>query len=544
MQAFDIENLVLDAAPLLSTASSSSLRGLARNFVTTPDVIAEIRDKTSRELFKNTLQVLNLAHGSGEEGNSDELGGLKVRDPSADAVLRVTNFAKLTGDIAVLSEADVRVLALSYTIEVERNGTRRLRPAPGHPSQEEREREQKKKARLNKEAELAMEKLQKVSLEEKSTREKAGSSDTETEDGTSGRLKTASRAPSIITQVTAGPSALSTSSSLGAASTKDTASSVDSGSEAWCEDEEYSEAASVVSGMHTESSEDGYTNVAPSSSKSRSNEEQAEGSDDDDGGDWITPTNVALHKSRDLGLFPSLPASTSDNPFGPRSNGKAAKSKTLLKVACLTGDYAMQNVALQMGLNVFGVNGKKIREVKTWVLRCHGCFKLCKDPVKKFCPSCGGPSLIRTSITYVTPTPENPKGYVLHLKANFQYRLRGTQFSIPPPKPGSSNAMKNTNSSDLILREDQKEYQRGVKSYEISKMKQEKAAAKAMREGKGSSAAFGGGFGAQSFDDPDWLPGMVTKQGGNNTGVRVGKDGLPIIGYGKRNPNASRGRKR
>merc|ERR1711939_1273008 len=60
---------------------------------------------------------------------------------------------------------------------------------------------------------------------------------------------------------------------------------------------------------------------------------------------------------------------------------------------------------------------------------------------------------------------------------------RGTQFSLPPPKPGSSNALKNSKNADLILREDQKEWQRGIKSAEIMKGKQERAAAKAIREG-------------------------------------------------------------
>ena len=87
--------------------------------------------------------------------------------------------------------------------------------------------------------------------------------------------------------------------------------------------------------------------------------------------EWITPKNVNLHKSRDLGLFPalSLGVSCSDTAAGK------AKRKIPLKVACLTGDFAMQNVALQMGLNIFGVGGNKVKEVKTWVLRCHACFK-------------------------------------------------------------------------------------------------------------------------------------------------------------------------
>lgn len=88
MPDFSIDNLVLDAAPLLSTAASSSasaLRGMARHFVTTPDVISEIRDKTSRELFATTLQMLGLDDGQGETG------GLQVKEPTAEAVAKSMN---------------------------------------------------------------------------------------------------------------------------------------------------------------------------------------------------------------------------------------------------------------------------------------------------------------------------------------------------------------------------------------------------------------------------------------------------------------------
>lgn len=84
---FKIENLVLDAAPLLSTAASSSasaLRGLADNFTTTPDVVAEIRDKTSRELFNSTLQVLGLENAT----DLNQGGGLQVKTASAESIAR------------------------------------------------------------------------------------------------------------------------------------------------------------------------------------------------------------------------------------------------------------------------------------------------------------------------------------------------------------------------------------------------------------------------------------------------------------------------
>ena len=64
-----IDTLVLDAAPLLSL---SPLRGLARNFVTTPQVIAELKDQRAREHFER----LGLTEGV----------NVQVRNPDASSV--------------------------------------------------------------------------------------------------------------------------------------------------------------------------------------------------------------------------------------------------------------------------------------------------------------------------------------------------------------------------------------------------------------------------------------------------------------------------
>lgn len=105
MHDFKIGNLVLDAAPLLSTAASSSaanLRNMAQNFITTPDVVAEIRDKTSRELFSATLQMLGLssaapaaaaaAGGAGtsaaDSTSTTASPGLQVREATAHAIAK------------------------------------------------------------------------------------------------------------------------------------------------------------------------------------------------------------------------------------------------------------------------------------------------------------------------------------------------------------------------------------------------------------------------------------------------------------------------
>lgn len=89
-------------------------------------------------------------------------------------------------------------------------------------------------------------------------------------------------------------------------------------------------------------------------------------SDSDDGeGEWITPANVALHKSRALNLLPDE----------DKKSGKGRKQEETVAVGCMTADFAMQNVILQMGLSLVGVEGKRIQKVKNWVLRCHACFK-------------------------------------------------------------------------------------------------------------------------------------------------------------------------
>ena len=354
MQAFSIEHLVLDAAPLLSTAASSSassLRGLAQNFLTTPDVVSEIRDKTSRELFTATLQVLGLD----TQDNSAEYGGLQIREATAEAVLKglppkqeslaattqtadtsnatVTAFAKLTGGLGVLSEADIRVLALTYALEVEKNGTRRLRPAPGKLSPEEQDREAKKQERI------ARQKLEGATLQDQ----------VENAPASSDNKQDVSETASTITRKAQNPvEGASTASTTGGSVSHD--DQMDDQME-----------------MKTQASESAFAGSTAASGAA--NEDS-----DEDGGEWITPSNVTLHKSRDLGLFPSLPAA-GPSAYTDGQGARKAKAKTVLKVACLTGDYAMQNVALQMGLNVFGVGGKKVKEVRTWVLRCHACFK-------------------------------------------------------------------------------------------------------------------------------------------------------------------------
>ncbi|KAK9716556.1 hypothetical protein RND81_06G241500 [Saponaria officinalis] len=113
-------------------------------------------------------------------------------------------------------------------------------------------------------------------------------------------------------------------------------------------------------------------------------------------------------------------------------------------VACVTGDFAMQNVILQMGLRLVAPGGMQIRELHRWVLKCHACNHVTAEVGRIFCPKCGnGGTLRKVSAT----VGEN--GVVLAARKP-RISLRGTKFSLPLPQGGRDAMSKNP-----ILREDQ-----------------------------------------------------------------------------------------
>lgn len=150
--------------------------------------------------------------------------------------------------------------------------------------------------------------------------------------------------------------------------------------------------------------------------------------------------------------------------------------------------------------------------------------RICKDQSKKFCPSCGGPTLTRVSVTLKAPdsgAPNQEPELVVHLKKNYQWKLRGTNTDLPPPKIGHA---KGGGEPPIILREDQKEWERGVRSEALRKRKEEKRVQKALseKEKRGDDAV---------WMDDDWVPSLLA--GG---GSRSGR-GMPRIGYKAPKPN-------
>ena len=131
----------------------------------------------------------------------------------------------------------------------------------------------------------------------------------------------------------------------------------------------------------------------------------------------------------------------------------------------------------------------------------------------------------------------NTPAMQIHLKKNFQYKNRGSIYSIPDPKPGSA---KTGPGEGLILREDQLEYMRAKKRADA---KREREAQKMMKGIFTKGGEYG--VGVSSWMDPDWMPEMMTAgAGGKGRKIRSGMDGdMPVIGYGKKNPNERKRRK-
>ncbi|KAM0187551.1 hypothetical protein ACHAPA_010795 [Fusarium lateritium] len=396
-----IHSLVLDTGPLIKNdPPANTLRAKAEILYTLPSIISEIRDAATRSRVETTL-----------------LPFITLRSPGPASVKVIRDFARRTGDLAVLSKPDIDVLALGYELECERNGGDwRLRKTPGQkgvngkpnkPAESERTEETEK---VEESLEKAVDDL---------TIENPVEQPTESTEIAQEPKSTVESQPTIeepTVEPTVEPTAEDT---VEATTATETAEPVPAQTADQASGEKIDETIEAV-------------------------EEASEEEPSDDEGGWITPSNLKKHQNATTGAAPSTPV-----------------QKTL-QAAVLTSDYAMQNVALRMNLNLVAPSLARITHLKNWVLRCHGCFKITKEMDKQFCPSCGQPTLTRTSCS-----TDDHGNFKLHLKKNFQWNNRGNVYSVPKPVHGSSNGRlaknaggKNNWGTNLILTEDQKEYTR------------------------------------------------------------------------------------
>ena len=438
-----IHCIVLDAGPIIKNEPSvSTLLGQAETLYTIPSVVDEIRDAVTRIRIENTL-----------------LPFLKLRSPKPASIKVISDFARKTGDLEVLSRPDIHLMALAYELECERNhGDWRLRSTPGQKGLNGVKPESLK-ADAQRETEAVAERVKEIEGERVAPPETRGawgtsipsaadslSSEKPVEENINEKLEdshtsspnkgetqqtvleaTPSRSEGPVEPIPT-PAAESTPEVL-----KETLESTHISSPET--DEVQEPVADVPSAEAT-------AELVSASDPSVEEVEASESEESDDEGGWITPSNLNKHQEKDAN--------------GPR---KPSKAPPRMEVVTITSDYAMQNVLLRMNLNLMAPNLARIRELKTWVLRCHACFFITKDMSKQFCARCGKPTLLRASCS----TDKNGN-FKVHLKKNMQWNTRGNVYSIPKPVAGTSNGKlvagggKGGWGQSLILAEDQKEY--------------------------------------------------------------------------------------
>ena len=158
---------------------------------------------------------------------------------------------------------------------------------------------------------------------------------------------------------------------------------------------------------------------------------------------------------------------------------------------------------MQMGLQIAAFDGKLIRQVKQWVLRCNGCRQLHYDMSRLFCSKCGLSSLSKIGAHIDAKTGE----LKLHLKKNHQVSLKGTKYAIP----NADQSIHGRFEGDILLREDQL----------LSGIWRQKS----MKIRKNVASAFG-----------EDITGDV--------GLNINQSCRVTVGFGKKNPNAMKGRER
>ena len=393
-----VHTVVLDTGSIIRNEPSvSTLLSQAECLITSPAILPEIKDTATRSRVDSILKPF-----------------LTTRSPNPSSVKFVIDFARRTGDLAVLSKPDIQIVALAYELECERNGGDwRLRNTPGQK-------------RMNG--------APPAKAQEETT-------------GSAKRSESCDATPSSNANPTEAMPHVDPPELVQEDVTRVPTESIEISSEAATLNQAIDPVGENVQDLsEAQLNSEGSEPSAEPASKIDSTHHSAGTQEDSDSDGWITPSNLKKKQAQDT-TSSSVPAPE------PRT----------MQVAVLTSDFAMQNVILQMNLNLLSPAMTRVKHLKTFVLRCHACFQVTKDLNKQFCPRCGQPSLTRVSCS------TNANGeFKLHLKKNFQWNHRGEKYSIPKPVHGSSNGRmkgggKGGWGNELIFAEDQKEYQRATK---------------------------------------------------------------------------------
>ncbi|KAK7151770.1 hypothetical protein R3I94_008197 [Phoxinus phoxinus] len=369
MEAIMVEHVVADTGAFIKRAS---LHEFGRNIYTSKDVVDEIRDKPT----KRSLAFLPYK--------------LNFKEPFPEYIRFVTEFAKKTGDYPSLSATDIKVLALTYQLETENVGTDHLKKEP-EKTVEMCSTQRHPETPVG----IAGFHLPSKSSGKPGTFVQRSPTTNEPRDPDSSQFNSfhfwRNPLPSIEADILEmlAADAITVTNKL---------ESVDlSADSRAAESEEHN---GTKGDQHEEEGEQ-------SNDDDYDAEEEEE---DEDGGGWITPSNIKRVQMDAGNWVPSAD----------------------VKVGCMTTDFAMQNVLIQIGLHVLSVNGMLIKNTRNYILRCHACFKTTTNMNKSFCPNCGHDTLKKIAVTVNEDTTMQ-----MHFSRNPKVlNPKGKRHSLPMPQGG------------------------------------------------------------------------------------------------------------
>lgn len=375
---------VIDANAIIHGAGLFDLVRTADRVITIPQVLREVRDTQSR----TTLASLPFS--------------IETQEPSEESVQAVVKFARATGDLHALSSTDTRLVALARTLEVAYYGAGHLREVPPPPKVQ-------RKAPIDKKALPGWgaqggdwAEIDRINEEEEAAAIEA--------------LKAGNTEQNISTEDFAGR----------------IAARVQEIRLSGNDDDDDGDSDADLATSNDEGEDGGWEVAAKTKNKARRQrrrsyrrtEREKEATEAAESEDWETDDDDGDERMTSL----TTEAGYVNHPCGESV------------VCCITGDFAMQNVLLQMGLKLSAPDGRVISSVSRWVLRCTACLQVTKEVGRLFCPRCGNATLDRVRVVVGSDGAEQYGVKMKHI-------LRGTRFSLPKPKGGRS--------ADPILREDQ-----------------------------------------------------------------------------------------
>lgn len=364
------------------------LQDVAEKIITCSEVVSEITNK--RQLRRLVVLPYDLI----------------VKEAFPENVKIITEFAKKTGDYPSLSATDIKVMALTYQLEKEKVGIDHLRSEP-----------------IMQKAIVSTKKMKSNMSADVTGFYKPGKSKlTEFEHITGdGKQENEKVVKQNVDDEIFKKSEETDDNKGGINSHGNDKMDVDSDEDEKSigeEDFNEEELAKELDSLRMQSSEN-LQNIEGGDSifvaVKENNEEgtdnvEIDNEDADDGVGWITPSNIQIAKKQ--------------------FNSALMESKKVT-VSCMTTDFAMQNVLKQLNLNVSALDGRLIKQVRTFILRCYTCFKTTSIMTKKFCPKCGNNTLKKVAVSL----DKNGK-MKIHINPKHPLTSRGKKFSLPRIRGG------------------------------------------------------------------------------------------------------------